>query len=348
MSRAVSNAPRASLQLWALQHQGRPVDFRWHWPAASRKVGFDEILSGLHGVAPDLLAQAHACSLQSVGPVEQPVWILGNSSHELVCSVNQQMLTAGSQLRLDHGDAIELGLTRLVVSLDASQALPDLPLDPPPEQAPAENAAPFDLTDLDTPAERSPLAQDERYGPSRADFGDLIALTDEPLVSAAAPQAQFGSGAERPQPEQAAEHDPLQVLHTQYLARLRNPVHGDDQDLWSDIVRGDSSWHADPMQQWMQAAGPGASLDDLLGQSHSIDSVLQGLDALGATDVLEPEPFDSVMHLFAPEHLRERVPDSLLALVQRSLPGLTRREHHSLSLDSVMPFTGGEDPVEIK
>jgi hypothetical protein len=70
---------------------------------------------------------------------------------------------------------------------------------------------------------------------------------------------------------------------------------------------------------------------------------MQGLDALGAADVLAPEPFDSVMHLFAPEHLREQGQDSLETLVQRSLPGLTRREHHSLSLDSVMPFTGGED-----
>jgi hypothetical protein len=93
----------------------------------------------------------------------------------------------------------------------------------------------------------------------------------------------------------------------------------------------------------MQAAGPSHSLDDLLGQTHSIASVMEGLDTLGAVDVLAPEPFDSVMHLFAPEHLREHTPDSLEALVQRSLPGLTRREHHSLSLDSAMPFTGGED-----
>ena len=33
---------------------------------------------------------------------------------------------------------------------------------------------------------------------------------------------------------------------------------------------------------------------------------------------------------------------SIESLVQRSLPGLTRREHHSLSLDSAMPLTGGE------
>ena len=297
-----------------------------------------------------------------------------------MCSVNQQVLAAGSQIRLDHGDEVELGLTRFLVLLAPLQGRPDALLhDPAPADARAAEPDGFDLTDLDALADISLLTEAERYGLNRSDFSDLISLMpDEQVPPVAVPVnappegkeptlaealaagtqpsyadkvsdllAQFSAGAAKPKKEQTPVLDPLQALHTQYLAKLRDPVHGDDQDLWSDIVRGDQSTHADPMQQWMQAAGAGRSLDDLLGQSQSINSVIQGLDALGADDVLAPEPFDSVMHLFAPEHLREPVQEtreSLEALVQRSLPGLTRREHHSMSLDSAMPFTGGEEP----
>jgi predicted component of type VI protein secretion system len=381
MSRIDPTLSAPSLELFGLQHRSCTIDFSWQWPGALSKAGFDEILIGLEGVDPDVLMQARSCSLQRVGPLDQPVWILSNSSPDLVCTVNQRVLATGSQVRLDHGDEIELGLTRFAVYLERSADLPGmadvLERDPPATDAHAHELAAFELTDLDALADVSKLTEGERYGLSRADFGDLISLTpEERAVPAAVPEvlppkapepslaealaagtspsysekvsdllAQFSAGVEAPKHEQALVDDPLQALHTQYLAKLRDPVHGDDQDLWNDIVRGDHTKHADPMQQWMQAAGPGHSLDDLLGQPHSIASVIQGLDALGAVDVLAPEPFDSVMHLFSPEHLREPAPDALDTLeklVQRSLPGLTRREHHSLSLDSAMPFTGGE------
>jgi hypothetical protein len=378
MNQPVTTKAAASLQLLGLQHQGCHIDFSWQWPDACSEAGFDAILGGLEGVHAGLLTQARSCSLQRVGPVDQPIWILTNSGHDLVCSVNQRTLSAGSQVRLDHGDEIELGLTRLAVYLeDMADRTEVLERDPPAMQSRAQELAAFDLTDLDALTDVSQLTEGERYGTSRTDFGDLISLTPqeqllpatqterfpsketepslaEALAAGAAPSysdkvsdllAQFGAGAEQPKPEQALVHDPLQALHTQYLAKLRDPVRGDAQDLWMDIVRGASSTQADPMQQWMQAAGPSHSLDDLLGQSHTIASVIDGLDALGAVDVLAPEPFDSVMHLFAPEHLRVQPADSLETLVQRSLPGLTRREHHSLSLDSVMPFTGGEDQL---
>ena len=368
------------LEMLGLQYQGREIDLSWQWPDHAFKVGFDAILGGLDGVDLDLLLHARYCNVQRTGTHNQPVWLLSNSSHEIVCSVNQHVLAAGSQLRLAHGDEIELGFARFVVALELMPGMPktrDMGTEPYVAHASAgeEATTPFDLTALDALADISALTDAEAQGLKRTDFGDIISMTPveqvaprerehvkrslnaeptfaEALAAGKQPSysekvsdllQQFSAGAEEPKQVDALINDPLDALHDQYLAKLRDPVHGDDQDLWTDIVRNDQNHQADPMQQWMQAAGTNPSLDDLLGQSHSIESVMQSLDALGEVDVLAPEPFDSVMHLFAPEHLREKVQDSLETLVQRSLPGLTRREHHSLSLDSVMPFTGGED-----
>ncbi len=375
-----TNHAAPQLELLGLQYQGRAIDWCWQWPDQAFKVGFDTILANLEDAGPDMLLHARYCSVQRAGPHHQPVWLFSNSSHDMVCSVNQHVLAAGSQLRLAHGDEIELGLTRFVVSLEPMPAMPQTggahsELESAHPGVHEDAAEPFDLTALDALADITALTDAEAQGLKRTDFGDIISLTPleqvaptaseqvkpaadkEPTLAealAAGKQPsyaekvsdllqQFGAGAEPPKLVETLINDPLDALHAQYLAKLRDPVHGDDQDLWNDIVRGDQHQQADPMQQWMQAAGSNASLDDLLGQSHSIASVMQGLDTLGATDVLAPEPFASVMHLFAPEHLREPGQDSLETLVQRSLPGLTRREHHSLSLDSVMPFTGGED-----
>ena len=380
MNLHMSNPSVPHLELLGLQYQGREIDLCWQWPDQAFKVGFETILGGVADVDPDLLLHARYCNVHRVGTHNQPVWLLSNSSHEIVCSVNQHVLAAGSQLRLAHGDEIELGFARFVVALEAMPSMPhtrDVNLEPNPAHTVEREEArePFDLTALDALADISALTDAEAQGLKRADFGDIISMTpveqvapSEPDHAKPSPDAeptlaealaagkqpsyaekvsdlleQFSNGAEKPKLVEALINDPLDTLHNQYLAKLRDPVHGDEDDLWNDIVRGDQSQQADPMQQWMQAAGNNPSLDDLLGQSHSITSVMQGLDALGASDVLAPEPFDSVMHLFAPEHLREKGQDSLETLVQRSLPGLTRREHHSLSLDSVMPFTGGED-----
>ena len=369
MSQIHSAAP--TLKIFALQHQGQAQDLVWSSPEHSAKVAFDEILSCLGAVDEHTLTHARYCTLERMGSALQPVWLLGNSSHEIVCSVNQRVLAAGSQIRLDHGDEIELGLTRLVVSFDGMVLTPAA--DGP---QPAVENSHFRLTDLDAVADTASLPENERYGANRADFSDLISFTPEETVLPPAPQAaapaapvaptlqealaagtqpsyeekvsdllaQFAEGASTARQETAPlADDPLDALHAQYLYKLRNPSHSDDAIQWQDLVRGGQSKLPDPMQQWMHLAGTQLGLDDLLGQSQSIASVMDALDPLGTSEVLKPEPFDSVMHLFAPENLRVETDDTLAALVQRSLPGLTRREHHSLSLDSAMPFTGGED-----
>lgn len=369
-----SAAPQ--LRLFALQHHGHPVEFVWEWPQVAVKAGFDLILSGLQPADAQVLAQVRYCVLQRMGPERQPFWLLGNSSREVVCSVNGKLLAAGSQIRLDHGDEIELGLTRFVVSLTLSDAAPEV-AQPVPERARvAQDHADFSLTDLDALADVSGLTEDERYGINRSDFSDLISFSpeenavtqpavpepsatpweptlDEALAAGGVPTyaekvssllEQFTAAAEQPTITQEPPDDLFDALHTRYLDKLRHPHRNDVDTAWQDLVHAGQSQQADPMQQWMHAAGAKHSLDDLLGQTQDIASVIRNLDPLGTSDVLTPEPFDSVMHLFAPEHLRAQAQDPLEQIVQKNLPGLTRREHHSLSLDSAMPFTGGEEP----
>jgi hypothetical protein len=187
----------------------------------------------------------------------------------------------------------------------------------------------------------------------RSDFADLISMAPQELGPPPAAEVQPApedapAQASAAPPEPTPDSDPLQALHARYLTRLRYPERDDAQDLWQDLVRGEQSKQADPMQQWMQAAGTAQGLDDLLGQSQHIASVMDGLDALGESDVLAPEHFDSVMHLFAPADLRQPAPEAQQTQMQHKLPGLTRREHHNLSVDSAMPFTGGEEPITTK
>lgn len=364
-----------TLKLFALQDQGQARDGVWQWPGTAFKVSLDAVLAGLGARDAHTLAHTRYCTLERMGSATQAFWLLGNSSHQLVCSVNQRLLMAGSQIRLDHGDAIEVGLTRMVVSLDGS--------DHPPETAPsfsntsiAVDEQSFVLTDLDAVADVSSAPAHGRYGSNRADFSDLISFTPEENLPPAEPipapsalantpnlqeapatgqppsyqdkvsdlLAQFGGDGEAAkQTAVPMEANPLEALHAQYLYKLRNPTHSDEDSHWQTMVQGDQAKQPDPMQHWMHLAGDQPGLDDLLGQSHSIARVIDALDPLGTSDVLKPEPFDSVMHLFAPENHRLDANDPLATLVQPSLPGLTRREHHSLSLDSAMPFTGGED-----
>lgn len=304
-------------ELLVLQYRGLEVDFCWAWPPGESQVVLAQVLAAVEGVEAAFVAQLQACSLQRVEAGVQAVWQLAHGSAELVCSVNGKALAAGSALRLAHGDEIELGLMRLLVAMQPSDA--------------------FVLTDLDTqPGPVAARPDAEREGLARSDFTDLIALEPQESVPAPAQQAQPRSSAEAAPSSQ----DPLAVLHARYLAKLRNPALAEAEDHWQDLVRAEQLRQGDPMQQWMQAAGASPGLDDLLGQQHSIASVLESLDALGGSDVLAPEPFDSVMHLFAPENLRAQ--ESLQSLVQHSLPGLSQREHHSMALDSAMPFVGGE------
>ena len=380
------NPPAPHLELFVLQHRGREIDFSWQWPAATIRISFADVLSALDDVDAEFMEQARAFTLQRTGSAQQTVWHLGNGSKALQCSVNARVLPTACQQRLSHGDEIEMGLMRLLVSLESAQERPALLSQEAPQATSpaAQDMAGFALTDLDATSATAALANPEQQGLKKSDFGDLIALNPEdhaalssaksspakatdpqPPASQPAPArpagaeeapkapsyaekvsgllAQFQEGAQIPDAADTPMADPLVTLHGRYLDKLRNPTLGDAGEVWQDKARGGPTRQVDPMQQWMNAAGKRAGLDDLLGQPHSIASVMDGLDPMGSSDVLAPEPFDSVMQLFAPDNLR--TPEQTRhTQPPRSLPTLTQREHHSMSVDSAMPFVAGEKP----
>lgn len=309
--------PRAEaqpLELLVLQHRGQVVDFAWQWPADALQAQLADILETLDGGAPDFLTPLRGCTLHREQEFAQTHWVLGNASADGVCSVNGSLLEAGSRLHLLHGDEIELGLTRMVVSLEPSEGLADMPTR-------REQSARFDLRALgEAPVVDAP-PQSTPADPAPASTDPLTQLAADPLS------------------------DPLAALHHSYLETLRNPLHADTQDLWQDLVRARSATQAvDPMQHWMQAAGHSASLDDVLLPAQTMDAVIQGLNPLGGIDLLAAEPFESIMHLFAPEALRPPAGSAHASAAPPGLPELTQREHHSLSLDSAMPFMGAAAP----
>jgi hypothetical protein len=374
MSSLQAGTTANGLKLIAQEHQGQLKRSVWNWPEGASKVRFDDILNGMGVVSMKTHFHARHCSLVRAGSLMHPMWLLANTGREMVCTVNQGILPAGSQVRLDHGDEIELGLTRLMVSLGASVETPKV-ANSNAERLSGSEDSNFKLTDLDALADITSLPDHERYGIDRADFSDLITFNAKEIIPEPAPTVAPASTTELPSLAEALAAggsqnppgkvsdiltpfgtekatapgegvpvaDPFDALHAQYLSKLRNPTHADANDLWKDRELSNQSKLPDPMEQWMHAAGKSHSLDDLLSQQESIRSIVNSLDPLGTSDILEPQPFDSVLQLFAPEHLRADHKTALQTLTQYGLPGITQREHHQLSLDSAMPFTGGED-----
>ncbi len=325
---AVPSSPGAGDTLWltGLQHGGIAWDFQWQWPAGARTQWLDDVLREVVPTGPAQRDGLAAFSLLRSGPDEQPGWWLTNHGSAMACAVDGQVVPRGSQQRLNAGDEIEIGLMRLLVTQgprSPGHEGPDHGGGAAPPFDPA--AVGFELAMLDVcPAPGG-----------RAHFEDLI-----PLAAAAPLEEDVPCGSRTP-----ADADPLAALHAQYLAKLRNPLHVDAGGVWQDLVLGHQPSVADPVLQWMRVAGQQPSVDDLLGQSCRIESVMAHLDALCFSDVFSPEPFDNVIELFAPDGWRTQGQDAL----GQGLPSLTRREHHSLSPDSAvslfnLPTTTSDNP----
>jgi hypothetical protein len=114
-------------------------------------------------IAPDQVAAAERCSVHSKGvlPGGAPLWWLANEGAELVCTVNQRRLAHGEEVRLNDGDAIELGLLHFVIETYQAHGQPPHLADTHPANAPsptpptpptasqgADAHARFELTDL--------------------------------------------------------------------------------------------------------------------------------------------------------------------------------------------------------
>lgn len=188
----------------------------------------------------------------------------------------------------------------------------------PPSAEPDHNA--FELTDLWP--HRSAAAPSEE--PSIHDG------LSNPL-SWPEPNSPVGPDVARPQtltaPEnstQASEPFVLDQLHRAYWQYLHQAhAQADAQDSRHLPPRSASDKAA--LEDLTRNASRYESLYSILGDRVAIDDVMASLDSLGANDLLEAEPPQSILHLFAPSLARSDTP---------ALPTLTLREHHVVTADS--------------
>jgi len=266
------------------------------------------------------------CRINPAGalPNGGAMWWLTNGSATLVCVVNQQRVRQGETLRLNDGDALELGLMRFVVerceAAFAPEPIPALALAPAPAPAPDND---FELTNLMLIGSTGHPV-DARDNPF-SDIVDMAYRLDVADVAPDTPKAQNGTDTiAGDELLDVKGPDLMRRLHAQYLRSMRNPNEVEAVDAWSpELARAPGKNTA--LEDLTQRAIGFDSLYDLLGHGGTIGTVLDGLDTLTHYDLLGAEPTVNVLRLFAPADL----------VVQGSgLPDLTRREHHMLSADS--------------
>lgn len=121
----------------------------------------------------------------------------------------------------------------------------------------------------------------------------------------------------------------LALLNDEFLSVARDPTRlaGHADWIGSDLRCGED---APTLDELTMQATPYPLLRDILLRRDAIDGIIGSFDDFGALDLAYQDVQPDVLRLFAPE-LSEQ---SSLRLPR--LPGLTRREHHALSIDSAM------------
>ncbi|MGJ7578659.1 TagK domain-containing protein [Variovorax sp. RHLX14] len=118
----------------------------------------------------------------------------------------------------------------------------------------------------------------------------------------------------------------LALLNDEFVAVVRDPMQLAGHANWQQTMApaGES---APTLEELSAQAEPYLLMRDILLSRVAIDSVIGSFDGFGAPDLAHREMQPDVLRLFAPDVVRRS---------GSQLPALTRREHHSLSIDSAM------------
>lgn len=116
----------------------------------------------------------------------------------------------------------------------------------------------------------------------------------------------------------------LDELHDEFMRVVRDPTQLAGRADWEDFPAADGE-SAPTLEALSKQAEPYPLLRDILLPREGIDLIIEGFEPLGRPGLLEAEPPEEILRLFAPEPARD---------ARASLPILTRREHHDLSPDS--------------
>ncbi|MEJ8827316.1 TagK domain-containing protein [Variovorax humicola] len=322
---SAASAAAPSLLLRLVRSHGKPVDGTLSVPAAG--VGLADALA-LDARAPndEDRRQADLCRIGLRGRS----WQLSNDSHALACTLNGQRVPAGTVTSVADRDVLELGLLRFVVELADSDVnaaafdLRNLALSPRQQSF----ADPFGVLDIDGARPQSvanPLGQ--LLGELPVAKGQAAkGLT---AASAAIPPLREISRREhRPQPGSA---DALfDDLHEGFIRAVRDPSRLAESALWenSHALAGEATLTTlEDLTRDAVATYP--LVRDVLHDREKIDQLFDGVDSWDKSPLFEPQETEEVLRLFAPE---------LAHSARKSIPSLTRREHHALSPDSPMPI----------
>jgi len=114
--------------------------------------------------------------------------------------------------------------------------------------------------------------------------------------------------------------DPLHALHVASLEKMQAPG-ADVRAEWEQLVQQAHAEHTDPLQKWMAEASRQPDLAALMQPLRNMEPMLQGLQALGSKDLLAPQTFDQLLHLYAPDDQHLPVRTTVARVLQGSLPG---------------------------
>ncbi|MCR6475735.1 TagK domain-containing protein [Variovorax sp. ZS18.2.2] len=286
---------------------------------------------------------ANLCRIAWRGEAEG--WQLSNGSYTLMCARNGKRVRAGAVVPVAVGDTLELGLLRFVLeqgtqkAQQAQQAPERMPAAietqavqlAAPEDRDIGSASPqaFELRDLDGRGSDGGRRIDSLADPfgvldiagarSRPAADILAALLDERprLEARTAPSAKplFDAG-----PADVL----LDELHEEFVRVVQDPGQLAGRNPWEGFVLLGAE-AAPTLEELSRQAETYPLLRDILLPREGIDQIIGAFEPLARSGLLDAEPSQELLGMFAPELARE-------ATV--SLPSLTRREHHDLSPDS--------------
>ena len=310
----------------------------WIPPAGSGMADILQPCAEHHGVGTG--AVANLCRIAWCGEAEG--WQLSNGSYTLMCARNGKRVRAGAVVPVAVGDTLELGLLRFVLEQGTQEArqAPE-PMPAALETQAIQSAVPedrtigtapsqtFDLRDLNSPGSDNGRRTDPLTDPfgvldiagarSRPAADTLAALLDErPRFEArTAPSAG-------PSLDAGPAGVLLDELHEEFVRVVQDPGQLAGRTPWEGFVAFGTE-AAPTLEELSRQAETYPLLRDILLPREGIDQVIEAFEPLARSGLLDAEPSQDLLGMFAPE---------LARVAKVPLPSLTRREHHELSPDS--------------
>lgn len=242
-------------------------------------------------------------------------WRLLNQSSEVFCAINGITLAPNHWCQLHEGDVLQWGLS--IWQINPTELLFSAPPSVTIENDNTNNSAiPLDLTWFDP--RRPPMHEVENP------FDLITASMPYELVESTKSNDTTSSN-----PESTASMIFHELLE-EYRQALDNPGLQDSDYIWQDQLLKNYSSGSNTnvtLTDLAKNLDPLTTLQDIVSGPLHIDDVFNGLDSLRETELFQIEEPPEVLRLFAPGW-------QLHSDTTHMPPSLTRREHHTVSVNS--------------